>query len=258
MKVQLLAKTDDEMRLVIEETNPQFVNSLRRVMISEIPVLAIDRIEFTDNGSVLYDEMLAHRLGLLPLKFDQKAFTEKQNCDCEDKGCANCELVFILKKDGPCIVRGSDLKSADKEAGNVVFSDTPIVELFEGQSLKLKAIACLGKGREHAKFKSSNTYFRLYPTVKGKITNENEAIGVCSKHALSFSSGKPAVSVDCDLCAECIKIGKGDLKVEGDRTKFVFIIETISGMTAEQIFLSGLNVLKADAKDFVKQVGKVK
>jgi len=258
MHVQVLGKTDDEMRMIVEGLSPQLANTLRRIMVSRVSTLAIDYVDFSKNDSVLYDEIIAHRLGMLAIKFDTKAFEEKNNCDCEGKGCSECQIVFVLKKIGPCMVYAKDLKSADKKTADIIHGDTPIVELLEGQELSFQAIASLGRGTDHAKHQAAHVYFRQYPIVKaGKISNASETVASCPKKALSLS-GKASVTVDCDLCQECVNVANGDLQITGQEDKYVFIIESISGLTSEQIFLQSLDVLKGEAKEFGKLAGKLK
>jgi DNA-directed RNA polymerase subunit D len=260
MHVQVLGKTDEEIRMVVDEINPQFANCLRRIMISRIPTLAVEYVNFHKNDSALYDEMLSHRIGMLALKFDPKVFKIKDNCDCEGKGCSQCEIVFVLEKSGPCKIYASDLKSSDSDAASIVHSETLLGELLEGQELKLDAVASLGLGKTHAKHQAAHVYFRQYPSVKvGKVSNTDEVIQSCSKRALSLD-GKGSVTVDCDLCGECVKTAnpKGSVEVSGVKHKFIFDVETISGLTAEQIFLKSIDVLKKEAKDFGKQVSKLK
>jgi DNA-directed RNA polymerase subunit D len=258
MHVQVLGKTDEEIRMVVDGVNPQFANSLRRIMISRIPTLAVDYVDFSKNDSVLYDEMISHRLGMLALKFDQKALDAKDVCECEGKGCANCQVVFALSKKGPCMVYASDLKSSDKEISEVVHPETPIVELMPGQELKLQAVASLGTGEDHAKHQSAHVFFRQYPKIKINGNVPENIVSVCPKHALSISGSKAAVTIDCDLCQECVHASGGKLEVTGDAEKFIFVIESISGLPAEKILLSSLDVLKGEAKEFGKQVGKLK
>lgn len=262
MHVQVLGKTDEEMRVVVEGLNPQIANSLRRIMMNRVPILAIQTVDFVKNDSVLYDEIIAHRLGLLPLKFDAKAFNLKEDCDCEGKGCSECEIVFALDKKGPCMVYAKDLKSADKDVADVVYPDTPIVELAEGQSLKLQATASLDIGKNHAKHQASRVYFRFFPRAKvnKNISNLDEVVNSCPKNALSINGNKANVTVDCDLCKECVKTAKpeGSLEIVGDRNKFIFIIESISGLKPEEIFLKGIDILKSEAKEFRSQVLKLK
>ncbi len=52
---------------MLSESDVSFANALRRVMISEVATLAIEEVIIEQNNSVLHDEFIAHRLGLIPL-----------------------------------------------------------------------------------------------------------------------------------------------------------------------------------------------
>ena len=101
-----------------------FSNALRRIMISEVPTYAIEYVYIYENTSSMYDELLAHRLGLIPIR--GKPLSEDE------------VITFVLNKEGPCTVYSGDLKS---ETGEVAFKNIPIVKLKEGQRLKLECEA---------------------------------------------------------------------------------------------------------------------
>jgi len=261
MNIQILASTEGEIRMVADSLTPQFANALRRIMMNEIPILAIDTVDFNSNDSVIYDEILAHRLGLLPLKFDSKAFNLISECTCEEKGCSNCQIVFVLDKKGPCMVYAKDLKSADSKAASPLYPETPIVELFEGQKLKFEAVAVLGFGGRHAKYQAARSFYRYYPVLeqKGKIENPEEVIKACPQRGIIFEDGKARVGFECDLACKADKIAKpeGSLKLSGDSTRFIFNIDSISSLSAQEVFLSALGILRKKAKDFGKAIGKL-
>ena len=145
--------------------------SLRRVMIAETPTMAIDRVEITENTTVLNDEFIAHRLGLIPLaswKVDK--FKYSRDCSCTDH-CPHCSVEFTLNvtadEAGTRRVTCADLDSEDpdvrpydmtspeakQEDGGVDESKaTVIVKMRKGQSLKLTCIARKGVGKDHAKW----------------------------------------------------------------------------------------------------------
>ncbi|MBU5689683.1 MAG: DNA-directed RNA polymerase subunit D [Candidatus Aenigmatarchaeota archaeon] len=154
MKVKILEKNDHKMKVLIEGIKPAFAGELRRIMVSEVPTMAIEWVDFHANDSVLWDEIVAHRLGLIPLTFDPKFFNFKDECQCEGKGCTRCQVAFALKKTGPCMVYSGDLKTTDDRV-KPVFDKIPIVELMEGQELELEAFAELGLGKNHAKWQAA-------------------------------------------------------------------------------------------------------
>ena len=142
-----------------------FANSLRRVILAEIPILAIDIVEVEANTSVLADELIAHRLGLIPLdskQVDDIAYT--RDCDC-DQYCENCSITLSLhaRCTGNEVMRiyARDLVVGEPRpnewVGNPIITDPEglgcvIAKLRQGQELRLKCIAKKGIAKEHAKW----------------------------------------------------------------------------------------------------------
>ncbi len=150
MKVKLIKSDKKNLQFSLEDSTIAFANALRRVLISQVPVLAINDVTFIENSSAFYDEFIAHRLGLIPLKGDIKGLNLPNECSCKGKGCAKCQVKFTLIKKGPGMVYSGDLKGP---AGFSVADDKiPIVKLGEGQKIKLEATAVLGVGKDHAKW----------------------------------------------------------------------------------------------------------
>lgn len=259
MKIQILNKSENEIQFLLEDSNPQFANALRRIMISEIPILAIDTVDFSLNDSVLYNEIIAHRLGLIPLVFDPKKFHFKDEHE-DGKTCSMCEVVFAINKKGSGMVYSKDMKSSDPDV-KPLFDNIPIVELFDDQKLKLEASASLGFGKDHARYQSANSFYRYYPTAKlsGKLSNAEEVMRACPKNSLKIDGDKASITLDCDLSKECVKIAKpeGALEIEGDPTKFIFNVESVSGLKAEDIIFQSISILKEKLKNFGKEIKKL-
>ncbi len=251
-EMKILERTDNEIRFVFEG-NPQLANALRRIAAAEVPALAVDDVDFIENDSMFYDEVIAHRLGLLPLTFDSKAMNLKEECKCEGKGCSLCTVVLVLDKKGPCIVRAGDIKSSDKTV-RPAFPNIPIVELQDGEKLKLEATAVLGTGRNHAKWQAAVAYYQFYPVLEKAPEPNEKYVEICPKHALKIEGGKLVLTEACNFSRECEKLG---LKVTGDKNKFIFTVETVSGMKPEEIFLKALDVLEKKAKEFERLIGKL-
>lgn len=154
MKVRILRKEGMELSFSVEGISPGFANALRRIMIGEVPTMAIEWVDFKKNDSVLPDEILANRLGQIPLTFDKRAYDLPSECKCEGKGCSRCQVELILKEKGPKVVYAKDLKSKAEDV-KPVFGGIQIVELFEGEELQFEAVAQLGLGKEHVKWQAA-------------------------------------------------------------------------------------------------------
>ena len=143
------------MKLLLKGIDRVYANALRRFAISEVPCMAIDEIVIHENSSVLYDEILAHRLGLIPLTTDLEGYILPQDCDCKTSlGCSKCRVLLVLDAvatDEVKTIYSGDLVSEDTRVKPYV-DNIPIIKLAPSQKIKLEAYAKLGKGRHHAKW----------------------------------------------------------------------------------------------------------
>ena len=157
--LDVISKDSEKIAIKLKDVPLQYANALRRVCLNGVPVFAIDTVDIIENTSVLPDEGLAHRLGLIPLKTDLKRFNEPSKCDCQsESGCSNCKVLLVLDSgegEESRSVLSSELSSEDETIKPT--SDTiPIVQLAPGQQIKVECYARLGRGTEHAKWNSSN------------------------------------------------------------------------------------------------------
>ena len=157
VRVRVQEEKDNSVSLSLEGVDRSYANAVRRFCISEVPSMAIDDVVILENSSVLYDETLAHRLGMIPIKTDLERYVLPEKCDCGSPlGCNKCRVLFVLEATGKervSTVLSGDLVSEDREIRPV--SETiPIVKLAHGQTIKLEAYARLGKGKEHAKWQA--------------------------------------------------------------------------------------------------------
>lgn len=154
-KVKVLEESEDSVALQFEGVDRSYANAIRRFCISEVPAMAIDDIVILENSSVLYDEILAHRLGMIPLKTNLERYVLPEKCDCGNPlGCQKCRVLIVLDAvahDKPRTVVSGDLVSEDRDVVPVS-PNIPIVKLAAGQSVKLEAYARLGRAKEHAKW----------------------------------------------------------------------------------------------------------
>jgi DNA-directed RNA polymerase subunit D len=153
--VEVVEKSDDRIVVRFNNIPRQYVNSLRRLAISEVPTLAIDDVVMLENSSVMHDEAVAHRLGLIPLRTDPGRFVMPHECDCKSTlGCSKCRVLLVLDAEAnekTLVVTSGELVSED-EMVKPVSKDIPIIVLAPNQKLKFEAYARLGIGKDHAKW----------------------------------------------------------------------------------------------------------
>lgn len=151
----------------------QYINAIRRLSISEVPTLAIDDVVILENSSVMHDEAIAHRVGLIPLRTDLNRFVMPHDCDCKSTlGCSKCRVLLVLDSEAnekTKVVTSGELLSED-ELVKPVSRDIPIIALAPNQKLKFEAYARLGVGKDHAKWQPTSAAI----VKDGK--NENEIV----------------------------------------------------------------------------------
>jgi len=157
--LEVISKENQKMSIKLKGIPLQYANALRRICLNGVPIFAIDTVDIIENSSVLADEGLAHRLGLIPLTTDLSRFNEPSKCECQSEtGCTNCRVMLVLDSgdaDTTRTVTSAELSSED-EAIKPISENIPIVQLAPGQRVKVECYARLGRGTEHAKWNSSN------------------------------------------------------------------------------------------------------
>jgi len=247
--MRIIQKTKEKL-IFSAEIDESLANAIRR-SVNEIPILAIDEVEIYKNDSALYDEIIANRLGLIPLKME-KAMNLKEDCSCKGKDCAKCTVQLKLSKKGPGFVYSQDFKGK----ADVVFEKIPIVILKEDQEIELVAYARLGKGIKHAKFSPGLVYYRNLANIEVKNTEAfKKCVEACPLGLLSYDK-KAEVKDDwkCDMCEACVEACKNDgeaIKISPSG-ELVFFIESFGNIDAQEIFKQAIESLK----DNLKQVNK--
>jgi DNA-directed RNA polymerase subunit D len=251
MEVEILEERAESLRFILRDSSPAFANALRRGMLADVPVMAIEDVIFLENTSVMYDEILAHRLGLVPLKTDLDAYVPREECDCKsDLGCAKCTSSFVLEAeatDQTLTVYSGDLKAATE---TVPTSDRiPIVKLAPGQKVKLEAYARLGRGSEHAKWQAASVAaYRYMPQVTlyaENLSNPEDVIKICPTRVFASDSTRKIFiknELDCILCNACVEQAvpsdqkKGrPVEIKGDDTTFLFNVESTGALPPKRI-----------------------
>ncbi|MBS3761473.1 DNA-directed RNA polymerase subunit D [Halodesulfurarchaeum sp.] len=137
-EVEFIESAEQEAKFLVRGITPDLANGIRRSMLADVPTLSIDSVRFVENSSVMFDEQLALRLGLVPLTTPEGEFEEGD------------VVTLALDVEGPDTAYSGDLMSADSVV-EPAEDDIPIIELKEDQRLEIEADAVIGRGREHAK-----------------------------------------------------------------------------------------------------------
>lgn len=237
--VKLLGLSQDNLKFELSDTDISMANSLRRIMIAEVPTLAIDLVEFRTNTTCMQDEYIAHRLGLIPLRSvrDMSKWNYNHACDCEEN-CHKCSVRFSLNcqfntMDGDEMeqyksVTTRHLISSDPDVEPVHFSSDDeaqksydkgivIIKLGPGQSLHFEAIAKKGIGKEHTKWSpvctvalKFDSIVKLNEEILDGYTEEQRMAIVksCPTNVFKFEETTKSVMVadqaECIFCKECL------------------------------------------------------
>jgi DNA-directed RNA polymerase subunit D len=154
-----MKEMENEVIFSFTDTKNEVVNALRRIIIDDVKTFAIEDVEIVKNETPLYDETLAHRLGLIPLKTNLNDYNSRETCKCGGVGCALCEVTLTLETDNDGYVYSSELKSDDPQI-TPVDKEIPITKVFNQKGVQVKAKAVLGTGREHAKWAPAHAYLK--------------------------------------------------------------------------------------------------
>lgn len=227
-----------------------FANALRRAIIESVPTMAIEKITFSKNSSILYDEIVAHRLGLVPLSTDLKGYNLQTECKCNGEGCARCTATLTLKESGAGTVEATSMKSSDPKIKPLY--PMPIVKLLKGQEIEFSALARLGTGREHAKFAPCHAWYRHTPEIdvdEQACTNAEEVAASCPTKVFKVEKGKlkAADREACILCGACVDCAANQsVKLNESDKEFLFFVEPWGQLSVKEIVTRALEILGKD------------
>lgn len=266
VEVRVVEKTDLTMRLIIHGVDVAFLNALRRIMLAEVPSMAIDEAVVIENSSMLHDEILAHRLGLIPLKTDLDTYNLPEECPCKSElGCNLCRVVLTLDveaTEGIKTVYSRDLVPENPDI-KPVSDNIPIVKLAPDQKIRLEAYARLGKGKAHAKWQPvSMCAYKHLPKIKidaKRCDACGKCVKVCPKKTL-LDVGKRIETrnvIECTLCQGCVDacpLSPPAIDVASDNDAFVLDVESTGALPVERILLEALKILDEKFDEFLNQL----
>ncbi len=271
MKIEFSSLEDNSTSFVLSESHIAYANALRRAMQSEVMTFAVEDLKIYDNTSALFDEMLAHRIGLIPLTTDLKSYTPREACSCEGKGCSQCTVTLTMSVEGPRMVLSSDLISQDP-AVHPAADNIPIVKLEKNQKVVIEVYAILNRGFEHSKWQPVTVCgYKNYPIISPEKTCDGcgLCVEVCPKNILEVKGGKITVKeggdIQCSLCRlceqACLNSGIGDepaIHILMDEKRFIFSMEGDGSLPAREILNQGLLFLKNQSDGLLEALSEIR
>ncbi len=261
LKTSILSLTDDTIRFTVKGVDTAFINTLRRTMASEVPTMTIEDIFYFDNSSLVSDEILAHRLGLTPLKTDLDTYILPEDCDCEsDLGCPKCRAVLTMdvEAEGETItVYSGDLTPDDPET-TPAKEGIPLVKLAPGQAVRFEAYAQLGQGKTHVKWSpvSMCVYQNVSLVPVEDQTSVEECILNCGDAAIMEDGKLKVIGIQkflaCTLCRELVPrdVIMDNLVLD----EFLFTVESSGALPPERIVIEAVKLLKGRLSSLATKV----
>lgn len=282
LEIQKLSK--EKIKFTLSGVDSSIANSLRRVMIAEVPTMAIDLVQIQVNTSSLHDEFIAHRLGLIPLvseNIDKYEFP--RNCQCSGN-CNHCAVQFRLRVKnndrGVVDVTSNDLRKISTETFDVRPADLEgpilLLKLQKNQEIDIICNARKGIGKEHAKWSPVATCsFKYTPEIIlntqkiESIMNLNDKIDfVNSCPAKVFNLNEETIEIvkpnKCMFCEECVRKGEAIItkssiailnsldnvvRINQIKDRFVFKVESSGALKPESILMEAFKLICVKIED---------
>lgn len=234
-------RVDTDEELVMDMSiELHLANMIRRVILAEVETMAIDMVHVSENTSLMLDEVLAHRLGQIPVLADPDNYATVEDCDCEGVGCPFCQIRFTLD-----VVAGEDKDQRPVYSEELSSVDTkvvpgiPIVYLRKKERLGLVCFAKKNRPSVNAKWCAA-TVCTVNPKVNIALDVGFSNMAVCPTGVFIEQRGRVVVFDPdrCTMCGEC----KQQIEIRPDYHRMR--IESVGQMSASKIFVAALTVIE--------------
>lgn len=258
MEIEIKSKTDDEMVFIVRDAEVPFINAIRRCAIVNVSKLAIEDVNIIRNDSAMFNEVLAHRLGLTPLVSNINAIGGlplPEDDDYED----HPGVMFSLQEEGPKVVYSKDLISSDSII-KPVYDTIPLVKLNEEEKINIEASAKLGYGKEHAKWIPTTVCaYKQYPeiTFNDDVDIDYDCALACPRGVLKSDRRSKKIKIldieNCSMCKSCVRASaNGYINVGYHKNDFIFRIETDGSMSPKEVLLKACEELGNKTDKFIR------
>ncbi|CAD8087817.1 unnamed protein product [Paramecium primaurelia] len=287
-RIEILELNDEKCKFSFEG-DLSIANAIRRVMIAEVPVMAIHFVDIIENTSPLSDEFLAQRLGLIPLvSYDADSKMYDWEADADSIDDQKIKVVFTLRQknlnDTPLEITSQHLEPEFGQVGEMairpvrMFSPIngkevgiPITRLGKNQSVHVRCHALKGFGKMHAKWSPINiATFRHEPEINMDQTQlqslsffEKNAIrNSCPMNVFAMDANQDLIVNDiekCVFCEECIRCAESMkkprlIKMQHKKNKYIFTVESAGQLKAADIVKKALIVLRKKVDEITQDL----
>lgn len=235
--MKLVEKKENQITF-LAEIDESTANAIRRYL-NHVPIIAVDEVEIFKNDSPLYDETIAHRIGLIPLKMNKGLKKEPK-------------MKLSIRKEG--FVYSGEFSGETVP----VHGSTPITYLNNGQEMEVVATAKLGTGVEHSKFSPGLMFYRNVSEITTDKSLINEIKKACDVNEIK-EKGNKIVILDngkkdiADVCEGIAIKNKKDFDIVL-KDELVITVESFGQISVDEVFKKSIEELKKDAGEFSKKI----
>ncbi|TMW54779.1 hypothetical protein DOY81_000012 [Sarcophaga bullata] len=288
MKIVIVRCENNELEFDMIGVHPAIANAFRRLMLSEVPSMAFEKVYIYNNTSIIQDEVLAHRIGLIPIKADPRLFeyrsedneqgTELDTLEFElkvkctrrkdVKDSSNFDTIYknhkVYSGQIKWLPRGKQGQIYSESDVGCIHDDILISQMRPGHEFDLKLVAVKGIGKDHAKFSPVATaFYRLLPEIK--LTREVRGkdaflLQKCfSPGVIGIDENDQAYVKDAryDTCSRNVyRYPELADCVEMSRIRdhYIFSIESVGALKPDVIFIEAVKVLKKKCRKFLEEI----
>ena len=283
MSIEIISKDEEEIVFDLIGVDASIANALRRILLAEVPTVAIETVWIQNNTGLIQDEVLAHRVGLVPIKVDPRKldFVVGEEETDADTLVFHLNAYYPQSDEDTSYQAGTNVESTGgdvlsshliwvpiagqeemfTEPVEPVHSDIVLAKLRPGQQIEFEAHCRKGIGKDHTKFSPVATAsYRLLPDVsfRAPITGDDakDLQKMCPPKIFDIEdltgNAIAARQRDCNMCRECIRKEGWDEKVKLQRKAdhFIFTVESTGSMSPEDIVREAISVLREKAIKF--------
>ncbi len=248
VNIKKLGEENRNFGFLVEDTTIEYMNALRRTIMSHTPCLAIDKVLVSANDGVIFDEMLSHRIGLIPLTTPEE-YKKKS------------KVKLVLEKKGPGDVYSKDIKSSDT-AVHPLSEDILITKLRDNEELRLEMSARMGVGKEHSKWQpaivSYSQIFALKNSKKPQLLKKAqescpEAVIQSTANKIKIADRKKCLA--CTACKELLE--DNDTEIEHDENAFVLYIEPLGQIELSILIDKAVDSIEEKLDELEEELKKI-